>query len=289
MAMREDQPNATGIVCEYRQFLNVLEPVGPEIWLVDGPSVSLFGLRFPTRMTVVRLGSGALWVHSPIQLNADLLARVRALGPVGYLIAPNKLHHLALPEWRRACPDARVYGSKGVIRKRSDVNFDGELGSAPQPDWAGAIEQMAFGGHWYLDEVMFLHRASRTLIVTDLIQNYAPGELSPVQRLLTRWARIQAPLGGTPLDLRLLTRDRAAARASVEQILRWRPERVILSHGRWVRAGAPAFLEQAFAWLDPQGPAAARGGAPTHAHPPDESSGTAASRMPQRGTPQRAS
>lgn len=252
--LSQSKRSAAGIVCEHRRFSNVLEPVGPEVWLSDGPTVRLLGLRFPTRMTVVRLSTGALWIHSPIQLNADLLARVRALGPVGYLIAPNKLHHLALADWCRACPDARVFGSTGVIRKRPEVKFDGELGSEPHPEWAGDISQALFRGHWYLDEVVFLHRRSRTLILTDLVQNHDPGELPFVQRLLARWAHVQAPLGGTPLDLRATTRDRAAARATVEQLLSWCPERVILAHGQWVREGAIPFLEHAFAWLEPKAP-----------------------------------
>lgn len=64
----------------------MLKPLVDNVWLVDGPVVrmSAHGLHipFPTRMTVVRLASGDLWLHSPVALS-EALPRRRASG--GYL------------------------------------------------------------------------------------------------------------------------------------------------------------------------------------------------------------
>ena len=100
-----------------------------------------------------------------------------------------------------------------------------------------------------MEEIVFFHRASRTLILADLIENFDPATLGVVYRLLARLGGVLAPHGQTPLDYRMTFRDRDAARQALERILAWRPERIIFSHGLWVQSDAEAFLRRSFAWL----------------------------------------
>jgi hypothetical protein len=51
----------------------LLEPVGEGIWTLDGPAVRAYGFPFPTRMVVVRLSGGGLWLWSPIALDGAVL------------------------------------------------------------------------------------------------------------------------------------------------------------------------------------------------------------------------
>ena len=150
---------------------DVLTPAGEDFWIADGPVVQFFAvLPYPTRMAVVRLGDGSLWVWSPIALDDALAAELDAIGPVRELVAPNKLHHLALPEWVARYPEARLHGARGLARKRRDLHFHTELGDTPDPAWAEQIDQAVFRGSLFLDEVFFFHRRSGTALVTDLIQ-----------------------------------------------------------------------------------------------------------------------
>lgn len=84
--------------------LQMIKPFADEVWIVDGPEVGMryFGLTlpFPTRMTIVRLPGGELWVHSPIAWSDQLGAELARLGPVSHLIAPNTLHWSYLSDWR---------------------------------------------------------------------------------------------------------------------------------------------------------------------------------------------
>lgn len=78
--------------------IHVAKSIGPELWVVDGPLVTMTalpGLRAPfsTRMTVARLSHGGLWCHSPVAPQEQMFAALDALGPVQHLIAPNKLHY----------------------------------------------------------------------------------------------------------------------------------------------------------------------------------------------------
>jgi hypothetical protein len=72
----------------------MLESLGSDVWIADGSVVSFYGFDYPTRMVIVRLADGGLWLWSPIQKNAKIEEAVRALGPVSHIVSPNKL---ALP------------------------------------------------------------------------------------------------------------------------------------------------------------------------------------------------
>jgi Domain of unknown function (DUF4336) len=113
-----------------------------EIWIAAGPSVAVAGFHYPTRMAVIRLSNGGLFIWSPVQLTAELQAAVEGIGQVRHIVAPNSFHHLFLPAWKRAYPAARVYAPPGLRRKRKDIVFDADLGRAPSPDWAGEIDQV---------------------------------------------------------------------------------------------------------------------------------------------------
>src|SRR6201989_1180202 len=99
---------------------------GPEIWIADGPVASFHSFPYPTRMAVIRLTDGSLFVWSPVALSNSPRASVEALGPVRHLVSPNALHHLFLGEWKTAFPAARLYASPGLRRKRRDLAFDAD-------------------------------------------------------------------------------------------------------------------------------------------------------------------
>jgi hypothetical protein len=204
---------------------------------------------FTTRMTIVRLSSGALWLHSPITATPARLEAVRALGPIRQIVAPNKFHHLFVREWARAAPDARCWAEPALAKRKPELGFDGILGDAAEPDWNGDLDQVIFGGTQVLPEAVFFHRSSRTAIFTDLIQNHDPTGETPVYRWLKGINRILAPNGESQRDWRLTVRDRSTARAALERILAWDIERVLLSHGICIERGGHAFVERAFAWL----------------------------------------
>ena len=229
---------------------DLLNKIDADIWTADGSIVSLYGLPFSTRMTVVRLASGDLWIHSPIRISDGLLKEVGALGRVKYLIAPNKLHHLFMPEWMKAFPEALSYSSPGLQKKRPDIAFSRQLGPNPELAWAEDIKQTIFRGSAVMEEVVFFHRSSGTLILTDLIENIRPDRLNCGQRMFARIAGVLFPKGRTPLDWRLtFLFGKREARASLRTILGWAPENIIISHGECIFGGGSDFLRQSFSWV----------------------------------------
>jgi hypothetical protein len=111
------------------------------------------------------------------------------------------------------------------------------------------MDQLRFRGSKTMEEFVFFHRASRTLVLTDLIENFEAGKLPGILRCMGRLGGVLDPDGKTPLDLRM-TFSKSAARTSLASMLAWHPQRVILAHGRCYLADAQSELKRAFRWLD---------------------------------------
>jgi len=227
----------------------VLTEVDRDIWIADGPCVPFLGFPYPTRMTVVRLRDGTLWVCSPIQLDDRLKTAIIGLGAVRHLVSPNKIHHLFLGDWARIWPAAKLYASPGLKRRRRDLSFDAELGDQPDPAWVNDIDQVIFHGSVAMEEVVFFHRASKTAIVTDLVQRFDPASVHGWRRVVMTVDGLVGPNGSTPREWRLSFWNRAAARRARRTVIAWNPTRVIVAHGDWVRDNAGAVLERALAWM----------------------------------------
>lgn len=236
--------------------LNCLKPVAENVWIVDGPTIR-FGLPWPkltfaTRMTVIRLANGDLFIHSPTPLVAELKARIEAEGPVRHLIGPNRIHYWWLPEWRQAFPGADVWLAPR-IREQAGTRIDFpafEIEAESGFPWDGEIETVLAPGD-FMSEVDFFHKPSRTLVLTDLIENFEPEKVGAwPKRLLYRLGGVLDPHGSMPRDMRRTYRSNEdGLRAAVERMIALDPERVILAHGRWYQSNGTAELRRAFDWL----------------------------------------
>ncbi|MGA8010106.1 MAG: DUF4336 domain-containing protein, partial [Thiomonas sp.] len=210
--------------------LDMLKPVADGVWMLDGPEIRMdylgTKLPFPTRMTVVRLPDGGLWVHSPTEPTDAVFAAVAALGPVRHLVAPNTLHYWWIPQWHARYPEARVH-AVAVLRRRAKRPLPAftALGDAPDPAWAGVMDQVLVPGS-LLTEVDFFHRPTRTLILTDLIENFEPARVrSPRLRWLMRIFGAADPDGKAPFDMQLsFLGHRGAVRRAAQRMLDWAPE-----------------------------------------------------------------
>lgn len=223
----------------------MLRELAPNLWVVETP-FRFVGVEIGARMTVVRLSDGDLFLCSPIDLTPDLRAALQSLGPVRSIVAPNKYHYLCLRDYAQAFPDAKIYAAPGLALPEG-VTFEATLGDAPEAAWAEDLEQTIYRGNKIAEEVVFFHRASRTLILTDVCAHLR-GPVPPLTRLLARLAGVYNRFGQSRL-YRLLTRDKNAARASLSRILTWDFDRVIMAHGAIVPTGGKAKMRRAFAWL----------------------------------------
>jgi hypothetical protein len=230
-----------------------LQAFGDAVWIVDGPDVRDFGVLFTTRMTIVRLSDGSLWVSSPVSVPFDTLKRIADLGPVKYLVAATPRHVWRLDAWHALFPNAELWIPRATpfTLGSGHLPFAGTLGDEPRPDWAADFDQLAFKGSALIEEVLFFHRASRTVILDDLIQIHPVVKGQPLRNALFRLEGVASPRGGVGLDIRLSFANRHVARRSLHKLLSWDFERLIIAHGVCIEKDAKAFVERAFEWLEP--------------------------------------
>jgi hypothetical protein len=229
--------------------LRRLRWVADDLW-VAGSEMRVGGFPLEIRMTVIRRPGGGVILHSPIEIDDALADELATLGPVGDLIAPNRMHHMFMFGAMRRYPDARSWAAPGLPDKRRDLSFDEVLGDHTPPALADTLETLLFAGAPIASEVLCFHPRSRTLIVTDLVFNLqrTRSRLSEAYlRASGAWQR----LAQTPV-LRMLVRDRPAARHSLERAFAWEFERVIMAHGDIVEHDAKRALAAALAKLAPR-------------------------------------
>lgn len=227
----------------------MLKQFGNGIWIADGPEAVVAGFRYPTRMAVIPLADGGLFIWSPIALTETLRAAIDALGPVRHIVEPNALHHIFLPEWKRAYPSATLHAPPGLRAKRTDIVFDADLGDTPHPDWIGALEQVLVHGNRITTEVVFFHVASGTVLFCDLLQQIPPPLLSGWRKIVARLDLMTGSEPSMPGKFRFAFTDRRAAREAVTKILGWPAQKVLMAHGTPVETNARDYLRRAFRWL----------------------------------------
>jgi hypothetical protein len=216
------------------------------IWIEERPQ-RFFGMPMGTRMTVIKLAAGGLFVHSPVTPDAAVETLIAREGEVRFVIAPNRLHHLYVTPFLAAHPEAELWIVEELVKKRRDLKPAGVLGDTPPPAWADEIDQCLFSGSIFQNEAIFLDKPSGTLIVVDLLES--------VHRSDPWYYRLVGRMLGTyehptlTRDQRLCFRDREAARASAERILSWEFERIILAHGQLIERDGKDIFRQAMDWL----------------------------------------
>ncbi len=227
-----------------------IHSIGHDIWDYEIDVALPLGLRMPSRTTIVRLASGALVVHAPLAFDDAAAKELEALGDVRFVIAPACTHWLFVKAFRERWPRATVFAAPGLEKKltgKHGVSFE------PLPP-TGRVEAIGdelrvqrIDGAPGMDEHVFLHRGSRSLVVTDLLFN-----IHTCSSLGMRLFLALTGVWGKPAQSRawrFLVKDRAQAAQSVAGILGWEFERVIAAHGAVIDANARQQMAGALRWM----------------------------------------
>lgn len=209
--------------------MSEIRGIAPGVRVVDAPQ-RFFGIEVGTRMTLLELDGGLL-AHSPIPYRADIEPR--------WVLAPNLFHHLYAGEW-----PCEKWGAPGLPEKRRDVEFAGVVDeSHPFGDEIWVHRLRSFKPS---NEVVLLHRPSRTLIVSDLCFNLGPD--APALTKTVMWLAMGYPGPRTTvLERGLMKRD--LARIDLATILEQDFDRVVMAHGHVIESGGKDALRAAFHWL----------------------------------------
>ena len=261
----------------------LLQPFDTNIWIVNGPVVNFYGFDYPTRMVVIKIrdaedeSSSCAWLWSPIeyskQLETEIIQTVG--GPIKHIVSPNKIHWLYMKSWQEQYPNAIYYGSPGLQERgiAKDLRFDTVLSNETPKSYSNDIKQIIFESG-LLDEVIFFHIPTRTVIFCDLIQRHPIGYHKGIAGTIMKLEGVVGPTGSTPKEWILcfwLYNKYYTARQTLNTILYdWQPLNLIIAHGdnyhhnedRVSDTNAIQVIENCLLWIpiDPKEPGRGRGG-----------------------------
>ena len=216
-------PEAPNAIAEY---------VPGRIWLKDYP-IRFAGCRFNARMTVIRLSDGRLLIHSPSPIDAVTKTEIEGLGPVAFIIAPGNYHYLHVKSAQDAFVGAETHICPGIEKKDPKLSYSKVLGDEPDPAWAEDLDQVLVQGSRFIWEVAFFHRTTKTLILVDLIENYGD-KTAKINWVMLVWWKFVFRMWNHPKpapEYQMGWKDKAAARQSLERILDWDFDKIIIAHG----------------------------------------------------------
>ena len=226
----------------------MLKAIDKDIWTAE-QSFRYFGIDIGTRMTIVRLADGELAVISPIKADNKTIGQINKLGVVAHIIAPNLYHYLFAADFHALYPDALFWAAPGLKAKAPHLTIDRTIDGESDKLWNGleaspieGFRTVSFDGFDALNECVFFHNKSRTLILTDAAFHF--DESFPITtRLAARAIGSYQNLSPSLLE-KFATTDKKKVAASIEKILRWDFERVIMAHGSIVEREGKKKLRQ---------------------------------------------
>lgn len=223
-----------------------MQQLADDVYVVEHDTFT-FGIHFPGRMVVIRLPDEQLALISPVPIDDALAARLAELGEVRWIASPNLFHHLYVGPAAARYPDAKVIAPPGLAKKRPDLRIDATWDDGAPAAWRGVLEARTWDGMPAVQEVVFGHRPSGTIVVTDLMMNVH--RCRGLASRLIYWLEGCYKRPGAPRLYRLFTRDRGAARASRDDVMAWGADRLVMAHGDIIDTGAAEVFSTSFAWL----------------------------------------
>ena len=197
------------------------------LWLLEYP-LSVLGTQHGRNVTVIRLRDGRLVLHSMAPFTEADREGIRERGEPAWLVEAMLLHDTYAAEGRKCFPGVPFLGPEGF---EEIVGFPVAPLVPPPSDWAGEVEVALIRGAPRLGEHAFLHLPSRTLIVADLIFNFDAGETG-WNRFFHRHVAGFRRYPGTSRIFRWFVSDREALRRSIEELLSWDFDRIVVGHGK---------------------------------------------------------
>lgn len=186
------------------------------------------GVRLRATMTVLRLADGGLWVHSANEPTPELCAELDRLGHVRWIVVPNRYHHLHASAMKARYRDAQVIGPRSAQSRNEALALDVASDDERLPALVPEVAPVALRGVPFLDETLFFHPATGSLIGADVMMRGCAAD-----HFTWRWAsRLFGQFGRykAPPDVRKNTRGGPEVRQALDEIGKLPVKRILVAH-----------------------------------------------------------
>ena len=231
----------------------MLKKVDTNIWVAE-QKLKYWGLEVGTRMTVIRLNNGETVVISPIKVDEEIINQINEAGKVTIIIAPNLYHHLSISDFKSIYSDAKIFAAPGLESKRQDIKIDrildrGKLGTQDEIEYFlfEGFRILDFKGASPLNEIVFFHKESQTLILTDTAFHFDESFALTTQltmRVIGGYKKLEPSI----LE-KLATPEKVKVKNSIQKVLEWDFEKVIMAHGSIIENEGKAKLKKGYEWV----------------------------------------
>jgi len=221
----------------------MLKQLDASLW-VNEVDFNLIGINFGNRMTCIQLEDGSLCLHSPTKFDNSTLEKLINIGEIKTLICPSLMHNLFIMKWKKKNPNATLFSPSKAKNVSPDVTFDNSSTKDINQLFNNELICIPIEGMPMLQEYAFIHKASNTLILTDLAFNFG--------NEMTGWPRFFVRLYGAhnkfspTITIRALIKDKRAFGKSLANILSYNFDRIIVSHGHVIEKDGKKVMLEAF-------------------------------------------
>ena len=217
-----------------------MNKIAPGLWTLRYP-LRVLGTAHGRTVTVIRLASGKLILHSMAPFSDEDIAAIRSVGEPAWLLESMLLHDTYAAEGRQAFPGLPFLGPPGFGEV---VKFPvQELIPAPS-EWTNEVRVIRLAGAPKLEEHVIFHGPSRTLILADLIFNFS-GDEGGWDRFFHRHIAGFHRYPGMSRIFKWCISDRKAFRESLAEVFALDFDRIIPGHGELIERNGKALLERA--------------------------------------------
>jgi hypothetical protein len=188
----------------------------------------------PARCTQIILKNGQSLLISPIKFSESQIAEVEK-NPVKAIIAPNCFHHLHVLKAAENLKVSTLLCAEGLQQKRADVKWTSVLSEQTWP-FADEVKMICVRGAPKINEAVFYHADSKTLITTDLFfnfQNLKPNLKNFIYKIMGTFNK--------PAVSRLVSlfaKDKNIFKTDLKRILELDFENLVMAHGKIINGNA---------------------------------------------------
>jgi Domain of unknown function (DUF4336) len=228
----------------------MLRQIENNIWVAEQP-LKYWGIEVGTRMTVIGLRTNELIVISPIQVDKITIDQLNQIGKVSYIIAPNLYHHLFVSEFKLIYPEAQLWVPPKFNLKIPNIPVD-KIISEDKGNILEEVDYFLFDGFKIFDlsgpsilnEFVFFHRNSQTLILTDTAFHFDE-KFSFKTQLAAKFMGVYSKLSPSIFE-KLAINEKVKVKKSAQKLMEWDFQRVIMAHGSIVEEDGKKMLKEGY-------------------------------------------
>lgn len=228
----------------------MLRKIGNNIWVAE-QALKYWGLEVGSRMTVIRLTNNELIIISPIELNKTMIDNLNVIGEVTYIIAPNLYHHLFIRKFKSIYPTAQLWVPPEFTAKIPSLAVD-KVMSDGGGNILNEVDYLLFEGFRIfeltgaatLNEFVFFHRDSQTLVLTDTAFHF-DGNFTFKTQWVAKLLGIYGKVTPSPLE-KIASKDVDKLELAIKNILNWDFQKIIMAHGSIIKENGKNILKAGY-------------------------------------------